>query len=87
MAAKQHDLVRLLAPANLGDDVLYSGTVAAAMEGRFLGIPSIAVSLVLAYPSLRVTSPERWGPSPSAAIAARLARWLIECGGRGTPNP
>jgi 5'-nucleotidase len=32
--------------ANLGDDVLYSGTVAAAMEGRFLGIPSIAVSLV-----------------------------------------
>jgi 5'/3'-nucleotidase len=34
--------------ANLGDDVLYSGTVAAAMEGRFHGIPSIAVSLVLA---------------------------------------
>ena len=34
--------------ANLGDDVLYSGTVAAAMEGRFLGIPAIAVSLVLA---------------------------------------
>lgn len=32
--------------ANLGDDVLYSGTVAAAMEGHFLGVPSIAVSLV-----------------------------------------
>lgn len=32
--------------ANLGDDVLYSGTVAAAAEGRFLGLPSIAVSLV-----------------------------------------
>ncbi|MGE0384588.1 MAG: 5'/3'-nucleotidase SurE [Gammaproteobacteria bacterium] len=31
---------------NLGDDVLYSGTVAAAMEGRFLGFPSIAVSLL-----------------------------------------
>jgi 5'-nucleotidase len=31
--------------ANLGDDVLYSGTVAAAMEGRFLGLPTIAVSL------------------------------------------
>jgi 5'-nucleotidase len=30
---------------NLGDDVLYSGTVAAAMEGRFLGLPAIAVSL------------------------------------------
>lgn len=34
--------------ANMGDDVLYSGTVAAAMEGRFLGLPSMAVSLVLA---------------------------------------
>src|SRR5690606_29614384 len=33
--------------ANLGDDVLYSGTVAAAMEGRFLGYPAVAVSLVL----------------------------------------
>jgi 5'-nucleotidase len=31
--------------ANLGDDVLYSGTVAAAIEGRFLGSPAIAVSL------------------------------------------
>ena len=32
--------------ANLGDDVLYSGTVAAAVEGRFLGLPTMAVSLV-----------------------------------------
>ncbi len=32
--------------ANLGDDVIYSGTVAAAVEGRFLGFPAIAVSLV-----------------------------------------
>lgn len=32
--------------ANLGDDVIYSGTVAAAMEGRFLGFPAVAVSLV-----------------------------------------
>ncbi len=31
--------------ANLGDDVIYSGTVAAATEGRFLGLPAIAVSL------------------------------------------
>jgi len=31
--------------ANMGDDVLYSGTVAAAFEGRHLGYPSIAVSL------------------------------------------
>ena len=31
--------------ANMGDDVLYSGTVAAATEGRFLGLPAIAVSM------------------------------------------
>lgn len=34
------------AGANMGDDTLYSGTVAAATEGFLLGIPSIAVSLV-----------------------------------------
>lgn len=32
--------------ANLGDDILYSGTVAAAMEGRHLGLPAIALSMV-----------------------------------------
>jgi 5'-nucleotidase len=31
--------------ANLGDDVLYSGTVAAATEGRHMGLPAVAVSL------------------------------------------
>ncbi len=39
--------------ANMGDDVLYSGTVAAAMEGRFLGYPAIAVSMVAAGERLR----------------------------------
>ncbi|QDF67820.1 5'/3'-nucleotidase SurE [Shewanella sp. SNU WT4] len=34
------------AGANMGDDTLYSGTIAAAMEGRFLGYPAIAISLV-----------------------------------------
>lgn len=33
------------AGANLGDDVLYSGTVAAAMEGRHLGYPALALSV------------------------------------------
>lgn len=33
------------AGANLGDDVMYSGTVAAAVEGRNLGYPAIAISL------------------------------------------
>ncbi|CAH9053240.1 5'-nucleotidase SurE [Pseudoalteromonas holothuriae] len=35
--------------ANLGDDTLYSGTVAAATEGRHLGLPAIAVSLCSKY--------------------------------------
>ncbi|MDN5864582.1 MAG: 5'/3'-nucleotidase SurE [Gammaproteobacteria bacterium] len=51
--------------ANLGDDVLYSGTVAAAMEGRFLGRPAIAVSLV-------AERPEHYDS------AARVARVLVE---------
>lgn len=36
--------------ANLGDDVLYSGTVAAATEGRFLGLPAVAISMVSSDP-------------------------------------
>jgi 5'-nucleotidase len=51
--------------ANLGDDVLYSGTVAAATEGRYLGLPSIAVSLVL-------------GEGRHFIDAARIARRLVE---------
>jgi 5'-nucleotidase len=35
---------------NLGDDVIYSGTVAAAMEGRFLGYPAMAISLAAVEP-------------------------------------
>ena len=44
----EHDMVvsGINAGANLGDDVLYSGTVAAATEGRFMGLPAMAVSLV-----------------------------------------
>ncbi len=36
--------------ANLGDDVIYSGTVAAAMEGRFLGLPAVAISVTSRQP-------------------------------------
>ncbi|NOX42177.1 MAG: 5'/3'-nucleotidase SurE [Gammaproteobacteria bacterium] len=53
------------AGANLGDDVLYSGTVAAAMEGRFLGLPAIAVSLV--------------GPNAkNYETAARVAKLIVQ---------
>ena len=55
------------AGANLADDVLYSGTVAAAMEGRFLGLPAVALSLV---------------GSEHYASAARVAQRLVERIGR-----
>jgi 5'-nucleotidase len=46
---EEHDMVvsGINDGANLGDDVLYSGTVAAAIEGRFLGLPAIAMSLAM----------------------------------------
>lgn len=56
------------AGANMGDDVLYSGTVAAAMEGRFLGLPAIAVSMVCN------AQPQHF--DTAASIAANLVRQL-----------
>jgi len=53
------------AGANMGDDVLYSGTVAAAIEGRFLGLPAIAVSM-------NSHNPQHF------ASGARVARMLVE---------
>lgn len=51
--------------ANLGDDVLYSGTVGAALEGRFTGKPSLAFSLCSRQPD-------------NLATAAHIARQLVE---------
>jgi 5'-nucleotidase len=53
------------AGANLGDDVLYSGTVAAATEGRFIGLPAMAVSINSHHPR-------------HLATAAWVARRLVE---------
>jgi 5'-nucleotidase len=58
---------------NLGDDVLYSGTVAAATEGRFLGLPAVAISLA---------SWEGSGMETAGRVAERLVRRLID-----TPLP
>ena len=54
---------------NLGDDVLYSGTVAGAMEGRYLGLPAIAVSL-LGRPPRQYAS--------AAAITRRIVERLLQ---------
>lgn len=53
--------------ANLGDDVLYSGTVAAAIEGRFLGLSAMAVSLCMEQDSGR-----------HFETGAEVARLLVE---------
>jgi 5'-nucleotidase len=52
---------------NLGDDVLYSGTVAAAIEGRFLGISALAISLAMQPDSDR-----------NFSAAAEVARMLVQ---------
>jgi len=64
----EHDMVvsGINDGANLGDDVLYSGTVAAAVEGRFLGLPALAVSLVM-----------QPGSGQHFATAARVATELV----------
>lgn len=46
------------AGANMGDDVLYSGTVAAAMEGRHLRYPPIAISIASHHPQYFETAAE-----------------------------
>lgn len=56
---------------NLGDDITYSGTVAAAMEGALAGIPSIAVSL---------TDYFEWDFTYAAAFTARLVLAVQEHG-------
>jgi 5'-nucleotidase len=57
---------------NLGEDVIYSGTVAAAMEATLLKIPSIAFS----------SNPEAVDYRPAAAFALRLSRQVLR---RGLP--
>jgi len=57
---------------NLGEDVIYSGTVAAAMEATLLKIPSLAFSM----------DPEGSDYRPAAAFAQRLARQVLR---RGLP--
>ena len=59
---------------NLGSDITYSGTVAAAFEGTLSGVPSIAVSLVSR------------GPFEFAPAAAFSARLVGEVARRGLPE-
>ena len=58
--------------ANLGDDVIYSGTVAAAMEGRFLGLPAVAMSLARGGTEVR-----HYATAARAAVEI-IARLLVD---------
>ncbi|HXJ33665.1 MAG TPA: 5'/3'-nucleotidase SurE [Candidatus Eisenbacteria bacterium] len=57
--------------ANLGDDVTYSGTVSAAMEGTLLGVPSIALSLI---------GRGTFDFAIAKAFAGRVAAWVLAHG-------
>jgi 5'-nucleotidase len=52
--------------ANLGDDVNYSGTVAAAIEGALVGVPSMAVSLAATWPEY--SREHHWRTAVEAAL-------------------
>lgn len=69
----EHDMVvsGINDGANLGDDVLYSGTVAAAIEGRFLGLPTIAISLC-------TTADAEAHFATAAQVARRLVGQLLQ---------
>jgi 5'-nucleotidase len=58
--------------ANMGDDITYSGTVAAAMEGLLSGIPSIAISIGAFGADTDY--------APAASFAALLARNILDRG-------
>lgn len=62
--------------ANLGDDVIYSGTVSAAMEGRFLGLPAIAVSL--AGPGEHHDGRGHHFDSAARAVSLLMRRLLVD---------
>jgi 5'-nucleotidase len=63
--------------ANLGDDTLYSGTVAAAIEGRFLGLPTVAFSLCMEPDSGRHFDT---AARVAGALVARLLEHPLERG-------
>ena len=67
--------------ANLGDDVLYSGTVAAAIEGRFLGLPALAISLCTVARRARPLRHRR------RALPRALVRQLLRAAARSRPDP
>jgi 5'-nucleotidase len=64
--------------SNLGDDITYSGTVAAALEGIMLGIPAIAVSQQPDHGELDFRAGSAWSREHFEQAAAFVARMVDE---------
>jgi 5'-nucleotidase len=64
--------------SNLGDDITYSGTVAAALEGIVLGIPAIAISQQSAAKEMDFRLGRSFDFTTSAALAAEIVRLVSE---------
>jgi 5'-nucleotidase len=64
--------------SNLGDDITYSGTVAAALEGIVLGIPAIAVSQQADHGEMDFRAGGAWAREDFAQAAAFAARMVAE---------
>ena len=64
--------------SNLGDDITYSGTVAAALEGIILGIPAIAVSQQADRGQVDFRAGRSWQPEDFDQAAAFVARMVEE---------
>ena len=62
--------------ANLGDDITYSGTVAAALEGVVLGIPAIAVSQQADHGELDFRAGSGWNQADFEQVAQVVARMV-----------
>jgi 5'-nucleotidase len=66
--------------ANLGDDITYSGTVAAAFEGIILGIPAIAISQQSAKREMGYAPGKTFDFTHAAALSAELVKQVKESG-------
>ena len=64
--------------ANLGDDITYSGTVAAALEGLVLGVPGIAVSQQSSSGELDFSAAGSYDFRLAASFVARLTASLVD---------
>src|SRR5919205_2333286 len=64
--------------SNLGDDITYSGTVAAAFEGIVLGLPAIAVSQQADHGEMDFRAGRAWERDDFAGAAAFVARLVEE---------